>query len=37
MGSGVAVSGNAGEVRSYEHLLDPRPWYKNRSESRMIL
>ena len=30
MGAGPATSGAAGEVRSYEHLLDHRPWYKNR-------
>ncbi|PPQ73948.1 hypothetical protein CVT26_006401 [Gymnopilus dilepis] len=34
MGAGPATSGAAGEVRSYEHLLDHRPWYKNR---RLVL
>ncbi|KAF8962002.1 hexose transporter [Flammula alnicola] len=33
MGAGPALS-SGGEVRSYEHLLDHRPWYRNR---RLIL
>ncbi|KDR69158.1 hypothetical protein GALMADRAFT_77588 [Galerina marginata CBS 339.88] len=30
MGAGATATSAPGDVRSYEHLLDQRPWYKNR-------